>query len=176
MAAVKMVEFVGEWPQGAPTSFEDIRSDGDGASYPRHILAGCDNALILFAAGFFGRQDGFWIADAGLRATCVDIRPDLLAAMERVYPYDWEFVEGDVFEYVANTGRQWDLLSIDCPSTLFERCAAQVATWTRLARVAVVLGTSGRTDLAAPDGWEVTERRFRSVNYGGTFWAVLERK
>jgi hypothetical protein len=162
----------------SPATLEEIRDVGAGESYPRRLLDECDDALVLFAAGFLGMQDAFWVAEAGKRATCVDIRPDLLAGMAAVYPEDWEFVTGDVYDYTERmelVGRRWDLVSLDCPSSHFDRCAELAGLWCRLAGRAVVLGTSGRTALAAPDGWEVTERRFRSMNYGGTFWAVLER-
>lgn len=153
----------------------EIGADIDETLFPRGVLTGRDDALLLFAAGFLGKQDGYFVAKAEMAATCVDIRTDLLEQMAAVYPIDWEFVTADAYEYAERTKRRWDVVSVDCPSNQFDRCAESVGLWCSLARHAVVLGTSGRTDLVAPAGWDVTERRLRSMNYGGTYWAVLER-
>ena len=154
-------------------TLEQVRAGGSPALYPRHVLPGCDTALVLFAAAFYGQQDAVWIAEAGLTATCVDLDHNKLEEMRDAYPDDWEFVAGDVFEYVSRTNDRWDVVSIDCPSNLFAHCAAFVPVWCILARKAVVLGT-GREPFTAPPGWQVTERLYRSSFKGGTYWAVLE--
>lgn len=157
-------------------TFEEIRSEPDGRAYPRGILAGCVDALVLFAAGFLGKQDAFWIADAGLDAVCVDARLKPLHEMAAVYPADWQFVAGDVYELAAFGALPTaDLVSIDCPSGHFDRCADMVDVWCGLARRCVVLGTSADTELDPPDGWTEIERRYRSDFAGGTYWAVLKR-
>lgn len=158
----------------APATLREIRRPADGRSYPRHLLKQCEDALVLFAAGFHGRQDAYWVADAGLQATCVDKEGDLLFEMAAVYPDGWEFQHTDAFEFARWTGQMWDLVSVDCPSTLFERCAREVGLWCDIARKAVVLGTGGDTVVNVPSGWTVTETRRRSDNYGGCFWTVLE--
>lgn len=153
--------------------FEDIRSEADGAVYPRHLLAGCHDALVLFAAGFLGRQDAFWIAQADVHGTCVDVRPELVARMERLYPFNWEFVVADVYGF--DPGRKFDLASIDCPSGHFARCAELLPTWCSFARRYVVLGTGPHVAIRPPDGWRLLERRHRSDYAGGVEWAVLEK-
>jgi hypothetical protein len=158
-----------------PVTLAEIRSTADGI-YPVSVLEGCDSALVLFAAGFLGRQDGIFIADAGLDATCVDIRPALLHEMASMYPASWEFFVEDSFEYAATTQRQWDLVSVDCPSGMFQRCADSIETYCHLARRAVVLGTGMTTFPWVPGGWVLSNLLRRSSFAGGTYWAVLERE
>ena len=156
-------------------TLEQIRRGAGERLYPRHALAGCEDALVLFAAAFHGQQDAIWIAEAGMRATCVDLDGEKLNEMVLAYPEGWEYVTGDAFQYALMTERTWDVVSIDCPSNLFERCAELLPMWCLLARKAVVLGCGTDTDLAAPEGWQITDRVHRSRNYGGTYWAVIER-
>lgn len=158
-----------------PATLEAIRSEPEGIAYPCDMLIGCKDALVLFAAGFHGKQDAFWIAEAGLAATCVDNDAQKLLEMRHVYPIAWEFITDDAFEYIATIDRRWDVVSVDCPSGAFDRCADLIGDWCRLARHAVVLGTGPDTPLEAPDGWTVTDRRHRSDYDRGVYWAVLER-
>ena len=95
--------------------------------------------------------------------------------MALAYPDCWEYVYGDVFQYVGMTQRTWDVVSIDCPSNLSERCAEMLPVWCLVANRAVILGVCGRVELDPLDGWEVTNLLHRSDNYGGTSWAVIER-
>jgi hypothetical protein len=158
---------------------EQIRSDAEGESYPTHLLHTGADALILFAAGFRGRQDGYWIAHAGMTATCVDIRPQLLDEMAEVYPDGWEFVTADAYDYADELilrGRRFDVVSVDPPTGQFGRCADNLYLLCALARHAVVLGTGPNTVLPIPDSWQMTDLRFRSNYRGGVYWAVLERK
>lgn len=160
----------------APATLDAIR-DTEGADlYPRHVLVGCETALVLFAAAFHGRQDAYWVAEAGLVGTCVDTDADKLEQMQKVYPSSWTFVCADAYEFVEQTGEMWDVVSIDCPSNQFERVAEAAPLWCDLAREAVVIGASRGTGKLirrlAP--WEVTEMRYRSDFAGGTYWAVLE--
>lgn len=151
----------------------EVYSEPEGRAYPRHILEGCESALVLFAAAFDGRQDAYWIAEAGMRATCVDIRS--MNRMSRLYPAVWEFIEADAFEFCETTGGQWDIVSIDCPSGAFQQCADMVGLWCDLARVAVILGNGLDVLVHPPAGWRLTEMRRRSDFRGGVYWAVLER-
>jgi hypothetical protein len=155
---------------------DDIRADR--GLYPADILQDCETALILFAAAFHGRQDGIWIADAGIRATCVDIDADKLTAMKPLYPSNWEYVIEDAFEFAERSHtlaqRQWDVVSIDCFTNHFDRCAELLPLWCLLASKAVVLGIDERP-LTIPEGWELSGRKFRSNFNGGVYWAVIER-
>ena len=160
-----------------PLTLSDVRDRADG-TFPVDVLDSCSTALLLFAAGFHGQQDGIFVADAGLTGTCVDIRPQRLHEMAEIYPASWEFVVDDAFDFVSETRRRWDVVSVDCPSGLFERCAAMIDVWCSLARHAVVLGTSldvSRSLREWPDQWQMTSILRRSNFAGGTYWLVLER-
>lgn len=154
-------------------TLEQVRADARAELYPRHVLTGCSDALVLFAAAFHGLQDAVWMAEAGLKTTCVDVDSQKLTEMSTFYPEGWEFVTGDVFEYVSRTNDRWDVVSIDCPSNLFAQCAGFTPVWCLLARKAVILGCD-RRPIAVPPGWRVTEHRYRSSFAGGTYWAVLQ--
>lgn len=156
-------------------TLDAIRQPSAAALYPSAVLDGCESALVMFAAAFLGAQDAVWIADAGLTATCVDTDLEKVAEMAPAYPTDWEYVVGDAFDYATRTKRRWDVVSVDCPSNLFERCAEFLPVWCLLARRAVVLGCGRGTEIVAPDGWQVTDRLHRSNFRGGVYWAVLER-
>lgn len=161
----------------APATLEAIRDAEGGELYPRHVLIGCETALVLFAAGFWGRQDAYWVAEAGLRATCVDTDGERLEQMRALYPGGWDFAEADAYAFAEATGQMWDLVSIDCPTNHFERCADLVPLWCEIARQAVVLGTNRQLarEINPPAGWEKTEIRYRSDFAGGVYWATLER-
>ena len=115
------------------------------------------------------------MADAGLTATCVDVDGGKLVEMAMAYPDGWEYESADVFEYAARAERTWDVVSIDCPTNLFDRCAELLPLWCRLATRAVILGCSPRTPLEVPDGWTLTSRWYRSDFHEGVRWAVIER-
>jgi hypothetical protein len=156
-------------------TLEQVRKGASPALYPRHALVGCADALVLFAAAFHGQQDAVWMAEAGLRTTCVDIDQEKLREMMDAYPDSWSFVQADVFEFSIRTERRWDVVSIDCPSNLFERCADLMPLWCRIAKRVVVLGCDKRTACLAPEGWSRVGRLHRSHNYGGVYWMVFER-
>lgn len=158
-----------------PQTREEIRDDAIGATFPCALLDGKRTALVLFAAGFHGKQDAFWVAEAGLVATCVDSDEVLLGEMAVLYPAEWRFQLADAYEYAASTRRTWDVVTVDCPSGQFARASSSVAVWCSCARSAVVLGTGIRTTVDAPDGWYVSGRRRRSAYDGGVYWTVLER-
>lgn len=152
-----------------------VRREASAELYPRHVLTGCESALVLFAAAWHGKQDAVWMAEAGLTATCVDVDGDRLSEMEAAYPSGWEFVAADAFDYATAAERQWDVVSLDPFTNLIDRCAGMLPLWCLLARKAVVLGCCEATDVLAPTGWRVTEMLHRSTFVGGVFWAVLER-
>lgn len=156
------------------TSLAEVRDLQSGVSYPNLKRLGSETALVLFAAQWLGKQDAYWIADAGLQGTCVDVQPDKLNQMEQIYPEGWEFVCADVFPFTEQTSRVWDVVSIDCPSNMFQQCADLLERWCSLARDAVILGTGWDTKVEAPDGWQVTDVRKRSDYDGGVYWTVLE--
>lgn len=157
-----------------PGPLDGIRDYAIGRTFPRSVLQGWETGLCLFAAGFLGRQDAVWLADAGLRVTCVDTDAAKLAEMEGMYPEDWQFVCEDVFAFVWEADRTWDIVTVDCPSNMFLEAAEFLPQFCELAERAVVLG-SDNSATNAPPGWVVTEKRKRSDYVpGGVFWSVLE--
>lgn len=157
----------------APATLEELRTSD--ANFPHEALIGCQTALILFAAGFYGKQDAFWIADAGLHGTCVDLDESKLLEMREVYPGDWEWQLMDAYDFADRTERQWDVVVLDPWTQDFTRCADNIQAWCRLARTAVIIGTGVETVLTPPDGWKMSQVRQRSTYAGGVFWTVLER-
>lgn len=141
--------------------------------YPTDKLVGLETALILFSAAFGGMNDCAWIADAGLRATCVDLDGERLDEMREQYPDGWEFVRLDAYEFAA-VDAQWDVVSCDPFTNEFDRCADNVEAWCRLARHVVILGTGTHTVVEPPAGWKVTAKVKRSEYAGGVYWTVVE--
>jgi hypothetical protein len=157
-----------------PDRFEEIADPFD-KSFPVSVLRGQRTALVLFAAAWYGRQDAYFVARAGLKATCVDIRNQNFRAMRNLYPAGWEFVMADVYEFIRETDERWDVVSVDCPSGHFQRCADLLPAFCGLARHAVVLGSGADTDVNIPDGWHVATRNRRSMMYGGVYWTAITR-
>ena len=153
---------------------EAVRKMAAPNRFPRHILQDAQTGLVLFAAAWYGKQDAIWMAEAGMTATCVDVDIDRLLKMAGAYPQDWEYRNDDVFEFAATSERKWDVVTVDCPTNLFERCAGWAKVWCNLATEAVILGTGPSPSLNLPDGWHVTETLERSTFAGGVFWTVLE--
>lgn len=146
-------------------------------AFPAELLVGCEEGLVLFAAAFGGAQDARFLADAGLRATCVDIDKLRLDAMRPDYPPDWNFVYGDAFEFATlmkASRRRWDVVTVDCPTNLFPACSLAVDLWCSLARELVVLGCAADTFIDPSEPWRETDRRKRSNYAGGVFWSVIE--
>lgn len=165
----------------APLGFEDIEDLYCGSVYPGpQFFEGCSTALCLFCAEWYGMQDAYWIAKAGLTGTCVDLNADKLARMREVYPEGWEFETADAYEFAEKAledGRQWDALTLDPWTGQFQRCADLLTTWTTLARRVVVLG-HGNYRLhrpEAPEGWSMVEAIKRSDFKGGIYWLVFAR-
>jgi hypothetical protein len=144
--------------------------------YPTDKLIGCETALILFAAAFGGMNDCAWVADAGLRATCVDLDGEKLEEMKPLYPDDWKFVCKNAYQVgVDAVVSQWDVVSLDPYTNEFTRCADNIKAWCRLARHIVILGTGTHTVVNEPAGWTISQRIKRSTYAGGVWWTVLER-
>lgn len=159
-----------------PASLEELTRVDRG--YPLGCVseAGCETALVLFGAGFYGRTDGVWLAQAGLRADVVDHDREHLKVMRRIYPESWVFECRDVREYVDEAiaaGRRWDVLSVDPPIRLCEPAATMLPTLAKLAsRLIVVTRLAGVDDPVPPPGWYQSGRYRRSC---GADWVVLAR-
>ena len=155
----------------APNHIAFIRDDP--RRFPSHVLRGSATGLCVFAAEWHGRQDAFWLYEAGIRATCVDVNGRKLEEMRRIYPDGWEFVEGDAFEFQPTA--KYDVITLD-PFTgdTMDRCHRELAVWCSRANNVVVMGsTAAQPIYRAPDGWRITETVHRSDFGGGVFWTVL---
>jgi hypothetical protein len=158
-----------------PESFADIYDRGSGETFPCHLLEGQETGLVVFAAGFYGMHDAYWMAEAGMRAVCIDVDAEKLAVMERIYADDWEFVEADAFDFVEAMIGTYDVVTVDPGSNWFERVADLTDLWCSRANRAAVIGAGvGTKDMRAPEGWKVTDVRRRSNHLGGVFWVVME--
>lgn len=147
-----------------------------GESYPTELLRDGESALVLFAAYYLGRQDAFWIAEANMRATCVDIREHKVREMRELYPENWKFVTADVYEYASQLEDSFDVVSLDPPTGQFEMVADLIDLWCELSNRVVIMGSNRRTDAAlkVPPGWTKSRSRHRSSFDGGTCWTVME--
>jgi hypothetical protein len=140
-----------------------------------------DTALCLFSAEWLGLQDVYWVDQAGLIGTCVDLQGDKLEQMRELYPEGWEFIERDVYEFVmlarTDPKARWDVVTLDPWTGQFEVCADLIETWTTLARKVVVLGHGNYrlTPPEAPEGWTLTQTIRRSDYKGGVNWLVFAR-
>lgn len=171
----------------APASLAELRAGG--CSYPRFLTAGCQTGLLLFAAGFYGRSDAVWLADAGLACLAVDRDALRLEAMARLYPDSWAWVCADAFAFADSLAasnadaerrygrRGWDLVSIDPPIGLCRRAFQRLPDWLSLARHAATITIVGDqlrevADWQPPDGWQVQTVAMRSA---ASAWLGLRR-
>lgn len=161
------------------STLDAIGQDASDAAFPTDALEGCRDALLLFGAGFLGVNDGWWVADAGLLATVVDLDGGKLELMRAVYPPDWVFVEADAFEF-ARRGLGvggFDFVSVDCFTNLAEQVLAELPLWLRLARKALIVTVTADVfaELSAirvPEGWRVEPLMQRSRT---VYWLILRR-
>ena len=161
-----------------PESLDQIPDLLARAAFPHRLLADCDSALLLFCAGLYGRNDGYWMYQAGIEdVTGVDVDREKLDLMRRLYPPDWVFAEADCFTFYPD--RSWDVVVVDAPTQLTGRAAGELGHWCQLANKAVVLGLHWEplvaTGFRLPEMWEATELIKRAHHRGGTYWLVLER-
>ena len=160
-----------------PRQLEDVRDDP--RRFPVVALEGARTALCVFAAQWHGRQDAYWLAEAGARTTCVDVNRTKLEEMQRVYPQGWKFETADAFAFVEmswRNGLKWDVVTAD-PFTgdAMDRCHRNIALWCKLANNAVVMGSTIHQKIrTAPAGWEIKDTHYRGDFDGGVYWTVLK--
>lgn len=84
--------------------------------FPAYVLPLEGTALSLFAAAFLGVNDAIYFARNDMTATCVDTDEQRLEEMADLYPYDWDFVVSDAWEFAeaaGREGRRWDVVTVD---------------------------------------------------------------
>jgi hypothetical protein len=159
----------------APSTLAEVR--GAASVFPSDVLESCDSALMLFCAGFYGRNDCIWLQEAGLLDVVgIDLDAGKLDVMRELYPEDWRFVCVDAFvaAHVFKAGA-YDLVCVDAfAGEHADRALQMLDEWTRIARRSVVLTAIGKPEHDVPSGWT---SRFvhRSDHEGGCYWLVLER-
>lgn len=130
--------------------------------FPAFLLPKGGTALALFAAAFLGVNDAIHFARNDMTATCVDIDAERLDEMADLYPYDWDFVLGDAWEYAEEArydGIRWDVVSVDTyTGTATNRSLAELELWCALAdkAVAVTLPRNRIDDRFDVDGFETS--------------------
>ncbi len=164
----------------APTSLHKLIGEARVNPFPKHLLRGSKTALLLYAAGFHGRQDGVFVAEAGVQATCVDIDRQKLSEMEQVYPGDWDFIVDDALHYARSAWTNFSFVSVDCPSDKSDMCYRELHTFLTIAARALILTVHEEMEEKSwrhPEipGWRSTTLR-RSWYRGGTYWLCLERE
>lgn len=159
----------------APASLREVRDPYGRDLFPTQALSESKTALVVFCAAFHGMQDAYWVAEAGLQATCVDTDSEMLAEMRAVYPTDWEFVAEDAFYYGMSCLERFDVVTLDPFTMDMSQVAANMRVWCDLARNVVIVGHDIHTRIEAPHGWQIVHTIQRSDKYGGIFWSVLER-
>lgn len=162
-----------------PTSIYEVYEDAAGKLFPKHLLKGCESALFLFGAGFYGRNDACWAVEAGVPGTVVDTDFDKLSVMEGIYPDDWLFIRSDAFDFVdfhkGSDGLTWDFISVDCPLDLVITCYNRLYDWRSLSNRAAILTMDSNkwTGLKFVDSGK---SRFEYVpRTDKTGWLIMER-
>jgi hypothetical protein len=170
-----------------PANLSEIRHRPSRLVFPTDLLPEQRTALLLFCAGFYGRNDGIHVWDAGIRQVIgVDSDELKLQVMANLYP-GWLFIGADVYAW-ADGARARALLSdiviVDCQVNQSERCYELIPDWCSLANNVVVLGTQPETIQAhglqtlrselTPEGWHIT--RLTKRNDAGSHWLTLQRK
>lgn len=165
-------------PSFPPASLETIRIKAH-PHYPTDVLQDCQSALLLFGAGFYGANDGIRFHDAGVeRVVCVDTDAERLAVMQRLYPESWAFVTADVWEYLDGCADRFDVISADPPTNLSDRTLRSLPHLCKLARRAVVVGTTfsawRKTLVAIPGYWQRTGVLARNDEVCWLVWEMGE--
>lgn len=153
--------------------------DAESMTYPRHLLAECASALLLFCSGRMGAADGHWVRDERLiDVTAVDWDEKTLEPFRAAYPDEWTYVQADAFAWAATAGRRWDLVSADVPSQYADRLDETLPMWCERAELFVTVTMMGDKPLPrVPAGWRIRETIWRSTwNFSDYYWLVLARE
>ena len=155
-----------------------IRAEANPATFPVDLLPGHHSALLLFCAGFLGRNDGIHLWDAGIRdVQGIDNDETLVTQMRKLYP-GWKIDVSDVYHWASRHAgtEQWELVVLDPQTNHTARCLALLPTWTSLARNTVVLGMLDHdvpNSPASHERWKMT----RIVERNDTArWVVYRRQ
>jgi hypothetical protein len=142
-----------------PTTFDALNREAQ--PYPSFLLPkDGGTALSLFAAGFWGWNDGIHLIRAGLTVDFVDTDKDKLYEMMTLMPEGHAFHVEDAWDYAeraAMQGREWDVVSVDpFMGDQAERVWETFYLWPTIARQMVTITVKTDTKLNAPDGWTMS--------------------
>jgi len=110
--------------------------------FPIAALAGCENAVCFFCAGFYGENAEEHVRDAGIDGLGIDIDEERIVMMAPLFPR-WQFVIGDAYEWLeALVSREvtFDLVTADPQINQFARCWDLREDFLALSDRALVLG------------------------------------
>lgn len=95
----------------------DILRAQRSTAFPSEMIRGKRNALCVFCARFYGRDDVIHVHDVCPdHVTLVDDDAQSMADMKLIYPGDWSFVTDDYrrfFQRAAEVGAKFDLIICD---------------------------------------------------------------
>jgi hypothetical protein len=145
-----------------PAGFDELNRAAQ--VYPSFLLPkDGGTALSLFAAGFWGWNDGIHLIRAGLTIDFVDTDRDKLFEMASLMPQGHAFHVDDAWEFAAravNADREWDVVSVDpFMGDAADRAWDTFHLWTMVARKMLTLTVTSdkrNMQLYAPEGWTMS--------------------
>jgi hypothetical protein len=157
-----------------PETFDALNREAQ--PYPSFLLPDDGGtALSLFAAGFWGWNDGIHLIRAGLTVDFVDTDADKLFEMALLMPEGHAFHVDDAYDFASRSameGREWDVVSVDpFMGHMQERAWEMLYLWLTVARKMVTLTVKSDVELPEDEAW--TSSYFpRNERVG---WLVLRR-
>src|SRR5262245_15513623 len=152
------------------TSLSSISAAATPGTFPLDALDGCESALLLFGAGFLGRNDAIHVWNAGIEsATVVDVDAGKLNEMAALYVHDgWQFVARDAYQFAQawqEQGRAADVVIVDPWTQHVGRALDQLPLWCSVARKTLIIGASA----------EWFAEKGADVDAGGVRWWLRAR-
>jgi hypothetical protein len=156
-----------------PETFDALNREAQ--PYPSFLLPTEGTALSLFAAGFWGWNDGIHLIRAGLTIDFVDTDADKLFEMASLMPEGHAFHVDDAYDFASRAaleGREWDVVSVDpFMGHMQERSWEMLYLWLTVARKMLTLTVKSDVELPEDDPW--TASYFpRNERVG---WLVMRR-
>lgn len=135
--------------------------------YPTEYLKECHSALCLFGAGFHGANDVIHMYDADVRSvSVVDIDEEKMDWMKIEYPMRYKYYNQDVFDFINSVkGPTWDIVSVDPPTALFNKCLERLPElmWLSNKYVAITCWDQ-HLQTSIFDNFDVVSRTIRSYS------------
>jgi len=140
-----------------PVDFDHLNRNAQ--VYPAFMLPDEGTALCLFAAGFWGWNDGIHMVRKGLTCDFVDTDADKLWEMMTLMPEGHAFHVEDAWKFAAeaaHAGKEWDVVSVDpFMGNAAERVWDSLYLWLMLARKMLTVTVKTNTVLNVPSDWTV---------------------